>query len=202
MKYLILVALFIVSCSSHPPAKDGAVIGLRLNDTEYEKLIESNTHSDKQYSGFHNTFQVHATMVNTDVQSALLQKESDTLQWDERTAQQNREKFFQEMSSESRFAISLFTPSRKHNDLHKGTSIWKIYLEFEGKRYEGTATKKELQLVQLTKIFPYHTRWSTAYEVTFKVPMTALEKSSSHLVLTSTLGTSKFEYQPVDSYKE
>lgn len=190
---LSLLTLMFTGCSSAPTNK-GTEVGLRLEDSAYEKLIQTHTQSDKAYNGLNNTFQIHATQVNSEVQSALLQKYSDTLQWNTSTGLKEREKALQEMSSQSQFAVSFFTPTRRHNDLHKSISIWKLYLEHNGRRFEGTAQKKNLQIVQLKKLYPYHNRWSTAYTVTFKVPMTVLERQNSKLILTSMLGQTELKY--------
>jgi hypothetical protein len=85
-------------------------------------------------------------------------------------------------------------PSVRLNDLHKGASIWKIYLEANGQRYEGKASRRNGKLEDIQASFPYHNRWSVPYEVVFKVPLTAVEQGTVRFILTSSQGTSKFEY--------
>jgi hypothetical protein len=194
---LILLALtFQMACSSTPDTR-GADIGERLNDSDYQKLIHKYTDHIKDYKGFHNTFQVYATLVNSEIQSALIQRESDALQWDQDKATNEREKAFQEMSNETKVIVSLYTPTSKYNDLHKGISIWKLYLEANGKRYEGSAMKKDLRLIQLKKLYPYHNRWSQAYEVSFNVPTSVAESSDTKFIMASSLGKAELKFSPM-----
>jgi hypothetical protein len=165
-----------------------------LDEKAYSDLIMRNTRHDIQYDGFYNKFEIYATFLNTQTQSAILQKNSDVYQWDTAEAQKQREKVFQENSTETRFAVSFFVPSVRLNDLHKGSSIWKIYLETNGQRYEGKTTRRNGKLEDIQATFPYHNRWSVPYEVVFKVPLTAVEQGPVHFILTSSQGTTKFEY--------
>jgi hypothetical protein len=194
MKLLLITLslIFMTGCASR--TKNGAEIGSRLDERTYNDLIMRNTRHDIQYDGFYNKFEIYATFLNTQTQAAILQKNSDVYQWDTAEAQRQREKVFQENSTETRFAVSFFVPSVRLNDLHKGASIWKIYLEANGQRYEGKASRRNGKLEDIQASFPYHNRWSVPYEVVFKVPLTAVEQGTVRFILTSSQGTSKFEY--------
>jgi hypothetical protein len=192
--------LFSLGCAhTSESQKSNVAIGSKMDEKSYVALIAKNTRHDIQYEGFYNKFEVSAMFFNSEVQTAILQKKSDVLQWDQKQAQTEREKLFQENSNQTRFEISFFTPSGRLNDLHKGNSIWKIYLEAGGQRYEGHAMKNNGKLEDLREIYPHHNRWSTAYDVTFNVPLSLVEKSKSEngkveLVITSTQGTSRLSY--------
>lgn len=194
MKHLLVALSLILATGCASGLKNGTEIGSRLDEGTYKNLIMRNTRHDIQYDGFYNKFEIYATFLNTQTQSAILQKNSDVFQWDTAEAQKQREKVFQENSTETRFAISFFVPSVRLNDLHKGASIWKIYLEANGQRYEGKASRHNGKLEDIQATFPYHNRWSVPYEVVFKVPLTAVEQGPVRFILTSSQGTSKFDF--------
>lgn len=190
--FALLFSLFQISCAS--TTKSGADVGGRMSDGEYESLIKKNTRHDLQYDGFYNKFEVHATFINTEVQTALLQKMSDTFSWKEFEAQKERDKMFQENAKQTKFALSFFVPSVRLNDLHKGTSIWKIYLEVDGERYDGRTTRRNGKLEDIQAQLPYHNRWSVPYDVAFNIPLSGVEGKSITLVITSSQGTSRLSY--------
>lgn len=156
--------------------------------------MKKNTRHDLQYEGVYNKFEVYATFINSDVQTAILQRRSDSLQWDTKHAQLEREKLFQESATQTKFALSFYVPSTRLNDLHKGSSIWKIYLLSGGERYVGKATKRNGKLEEISAIYPYHNRWSVAYDVTFNVPVPVIETKPATLIITSTQGTAKLQF--------
>ncbi|MCB0357758.1 MAG: hypothetical protein KDD40_12150, partial [Bdellovibrionales bacterium] len=115
-------------------------------------------------------------------------------QWDPAKARNEREKALQKLSSTSEFFISMFTPKTSHNDLDKGVSMWKVVLEVNGQRYEGTVKKFSKNLVQTQNLFPQHTRFNKGYIASFNVPMSSIESGKSVFILTSSLGTSTFRF--------
>jgi len=179
-------------CSS-APKQDGAA-GPRVSEATYESLINKNTRHHVEYDGFYNKFELSTTFLNSDVQTTILQKRSDTLGWDNATAQKERERLFQENSTQVKFFMSFFSPTPRLNDLHKGSSIWKIYLEVEGKRYEGKVTKYKGKLEDIQAIYPYHTRWAMPFEVVFLVPLSGVENHSPVFMITSTQGSAKLQF--------
>jgi hypothetical protein len=174
--------------------KKGADIGVAMDRASYERLIEKFTREDVQYDGLYNKFEVFATFLNSEVQAAILQKKSDVYMWDLKQAQAERERQLQENTTQTKFAMSFFIPSPRLNDLNKGATIWKIYLEAGGQRYEGKAMRRNKKLEDARVMFPYHNRWSVAYDVTFDVPLSGVENSNPKLILTSTVGTATLQY--------
>lgn len=181
MKIIILsIIVFLTACSSTPTSKK-----------KYQKTIRNKFSHDEQYNGFQNTHHISALLISYDVATAILDQKSDTLLWTEQKKRNEREKSFQEMSSETTVVLSLFTPNRKHNDLHKASSSWKIYLEVEGTRYNGVVKKSPLKFAESSQLFPFHNRWSKLYKVRFKVPTNFVQDKSPKLILTSSIGSSK-----------
>jgi hypothetical protein len=183
-----------LSCAQIQEKTDLEKVFKKIPENEYQNLISKHTHGDKKYEGFYNTYDVSVTQINTFVQEALLQREGYFMQWENTKAQSEREKTIQKMSSTSEFFISLFTPKADHNDLHKGVSMWKVFLEVNGNRYAGKIQKFDKNLVQTQNLFPFHTRFHKGYIVSFNIPMSSVEKNKSVFILTSSLGNSTFIY--------
>lgn len=191
---LLLLPIFLMNCSSSPKSNDLDTVFKKMSDTEYKNIINSYSKNDKKYSGMHNTYQVFTTIINSTIDEALLQREGYFMQWTSETAQREREKRFQQRSAVSKFFISMFTPKADYNDLHRANSMWKIYLESNGQKYQGSVRQQKLKLSQLTNLYPYHSRFNKAYIVEFNVPMSAVEKSEATLIITSSLGNSVFKF--------
>lgn len=190
---LLVLAISSSGCASKETR--GADIGQRFDEKEYDRLIKKNTQHTQQYEGFYNKFELYATFIKSEVQTALLQKKSDTFQWDAKRAQIEREKMFQENSTQTKFALSFYTPSTRLNDLHKSNSVWKIYLESGGQRYDGHVTRRNGKFEEFQGFFPYHTRWSIAYDVSFNVPLSAVEKAPATFILSGIPGTAKLQFE-------
>lgn len=187
-------SLLMGACSSTPPKGDDlSQILPPISSSEYNSLIDQYSHHDSQYEGFHNTFQLHMTLLNSKVLMASLHRMGQYHQWNLSKARNEREKNFQELSSVSKVFISFFAPEREYNDLDKANTIWRIYLVSNGKRYEGKMKKVKSKLVDLQHLFKYHTRFYSPYEATFQVPMTAVEAGPVTIILSSSLGKSEFK---------
>lgn len=194
---LVFVMLEGAGCASSRVA-DGDV-GPRLSDGAYRKLFDKHSRDDRQYSGFQNTLEVHATFLNSDIQTAVLQRDADTLLWDSRTAQSEREKIFQQNSNATKFFLSFFVPTPRLNDLAKPNSVWKIYLEANGERYQGKAEKIKRPLEAILASYPTHTRWGQPYEVTFPVPLSVVENYPVKFIITGGIASSILQFDAVES---
>ena len=194
MKLILIsvICLGFAACSTTKPT--GAEIGPRISKDEYIKKMKAKTKSDKKYDGFYQLYEAHVTMVDSDVQSLVLQRKSDVFQWDDETAQKEREKMFQENSTETKFFLVMYTPKRKLMDLHRGNSMWKVYLEVNGQRYPAKIKKATGQLENISAVYPSLNRFSFPYEVQFSVPTSVAEESTAKFILTSALGTSEFVF--------
>ena len=190
MKQIILAAALLagaVGCASNPGTS-------AYEDEQYYSLEKSLTRSTDQYSGIYQTFQADFTFENTALSTAMVAKRARFLQWDAQKAQKERDRSFQELSTESKFFLRFYTPDSDWDDLSLGTSIWKIYLDVNGSRYEGKATKMSEKLVELHDLFPKMDRFSTPYLVTFPLPSSGLENTHFTITLTSAAGKAVFSF--------
>ena len=186
------IFLNLASCTSTRPK--GADVGPRLENTEYIKKMAKKTQVDKKYSGFSQLYEAHVTLIDSDVQSLVLQRKSDVYQWNIDKAQKERERMFQENSSDSKFFVVVFTPRAKLTDLHRGTSMWKVYLDLDGQRYEAKIKKVQGHLETIKSIYPSLNRFSVPYEVRFDVPLSAVEEGQAKFIMTSALGTTEMNF--------
>jgi len=193
VRLTLLIFLNLAACASKPTTIPGGVEG--LSRSEYESILKKNTRKSVQYSGFYQTFQVDATLLTTELQTAMLKQRAQFMQWDQATYNSEREKALQEASAYSKVFLRFFSPDRDYDDLSKGAkSIWKVYLDVNGSRFEGKVRRLSDKMVELQTLYPHFDRFSTPYEITFNVPMTTIEGTKSKLTLTSSLGTVEFVF--------
>lgn len=163
------------------------------------QIIEDNSAGDSQFAGLYNTFEIKATALNSEVREALIRRQAQYYQWDNAQQSTEREKALQELSSESEFFLSFATPERRNNNLSDKKSIWRIFLDAGGRRYVGQAKKDKRLIAEQQAQFPFHTRWNTAYLLTFPVSMTSVETQTMKLTLTGPLGSRVLEFRPLGS---
>jgi hypothetical protein len=155
----------------------------------YKLLIERYSAGDSEYTGFYNTFEYKALFLNSAVRGAIFRKQMAYYQWDAAKAAAEREKMHKELDEETRFFMSFFTPDRQNDNLMNSKSIWKVYLDAGGHRYEGRIKRLRTLLAELQSIYPFHTRWTTPYEISFPVSTHAIETLNATYTVTGPLGT-------------
>ncbi len=162
----------------------------------HREVIQQNSAGDAQFTGLYNSFELKATILNTAVRAALIKRQSEYYQWDQAQISTEREKALQELNSQTEVFMSFATPDRKNDNLADKKSIWRIFLDAGGRRYVGQVKKDRRLVAELQAQFPYHTRWNTAYILTFPVSTTSIETQIIKLTLTGPLGTRALEYRP------
>ncbi|MCB0340694.1 MAG: hypothetical protein H6626_09015 [Pseudobdellovibrionaceae bacterium] len=171
-----------------------SIQGCASSDT-YEQTIRTHSQEVKRYQGFYNQYEVGATLMDTRVTSSILERMAEFKKWSPSKLQEEIDRAKGDSHSNTKLFLSLYTPERQHNDLDKSKSMWEIYMEVDGRRYEGRVKKKsDLNLFELKSLYPYHTRWSKGYEVVFGVPFSAIEGHPIKVVLASSLGASEFKF--------
>lgn len=197
MKYLMMgLFLLAVGCASTPEPAVNTDVVPAVNDSEYAALINKLSQRQQSYDGFYNMYQAYVLLVTSEMQNAMLQRRGHFLQWNQQQWRQEKEKAAQEMSSQTRVILSFYSPEFQYDDFSKTNSIWKVYMEVGGQRYEGKAVKSVEKLVTLQNVFPFHEKFNTLYELRFNVPTTVAETGEPVIILTSSLGTSTFKIKP------
>jgi hypothetical protein len=188
---VMTVCILSFGCSSnqideHAEPSDGTVPDVKLS---HELKIERYSAGDTEYQGFYNNFEYKATILNGPVRDALLKRQAEYFQWDKDKTLSERDKSNQEAATETVLFLSFFTPDRHNDNLADSKTIWRIYLDAGGHRYQGKAKKEKRLLAELEALYPYHTRWNTPYMLSFPVPTNAIETQSSTLTITGPLGS-------------
>jgi len=187
---LSLLVLSACATTSKSDAVAAADQSTKIEVTQnYNAYVERYSSGDTEYAGLYNNFEYRATLLNSDIRKGLTWKRGSFFQWSETQIATDREKSNQEMSSETKVFMAFFTPSPKNDNLTDDKSIWRIYLDAGGHRYEGKPKRVRLLLAELQALYPYTTRWTTPYEVTFPVPTAAIENLESTYTVTGPLGS-------------
>lgn len=195
MKWLApTLFLFLVASCTHkvqPPTPSLKLI----SETEYQTIIKNHSRQEQVYSGLYNSIDVTAVIITSEVSNAQSDQMARVYIWDENKYTQEKVKADEKLKKESEIFVSFFTPDRKHDDLHKNKTLWKIFLDVDGKRLEGKVTKVKLLTEEIQRIYPFHTRFSTPYTLTFPIAMKQIEKLKSiKLTITGPLGSSTLDF--------
>ena len=188
----IALILLVAGCAHQTLPVAGGVTP--LSDKEYSDIIRRATVKANQYAGLYQTFQADMTIETTEVQTAGLRQRGYFLQWDQKQYNTEREKILQEASAYAKYFLRFFSPEHEYDDLHKGKTIWRVYLEANGQRFEGKVKKLTEKHVEVQTIYPHMDRLSTPDEITFNVPMGTIEQAESKVTLTSSLGNAQYVF--------
>lgn len=192
MKFLCIVSLIILSsCASYEVTPSGRT---QKTVSDYMTTVEKYTDRVRKYSGFHNTIDMEGTLLNSEVMKAQVEQAAYLYQWDDARVSEESTKRQGKMAEQTEFFISFYTPDRKNDSLFKKDSIWKIFLDVGGRRFEGTATKIKMEAIAIEGLYPYHNRFYTPYSVVFPVATNAVEKSPLELTVTGAVGSATLKF--------
>lgn len=183
-KWMALV-LVITSCTTYPHS-DGR--------ESYIEKVNQYSAGDKQFSGIYDNFEFRSTLLTYDMVQAIHKRLNKYYAWSESDAEADLQQRLSEISQSTKIWLSFYTPDRKNDNLANKTSIWKIYLESGGQRYEGRAYKANKNFSEAKSMFHYHSKWATAYFVEFPVPTNQLG-SNPKLIITGPLGRREVRFR-------
>ena len=160
-------------------------------------VVDKYSANQKIYDGFMARMDISATLHNSKVTHALLDEKARIYQWNEESYQKEKQKKSEELGKQTDVFVSVFVPERKQDDLHKASTKWKLFLDVNGKRYEGKATKDKSMPAELQILYPQHSRWGTPYKITFNVPIQEVESQKAKFTMTGPPGSSTVEFLSV-----
>lgn len=166
-----------------------------VSSRSYMTVIDKNSDRIRRYSGFYNTLDVEATILNKEMLSNQLYYLTSLYQWDESKSQTEGDKIFKDSKNSTQFFVSFFTPERKNIDLSKKNTVWKFFLDVDGRRFEGTAARFKAPMAETEVIYPYHNRFYVPYIISFPIPTDMIENKPLELTITGAVdsGTLKFQ---------
>lgn len=189
----LLFFFFISACASSQKNNSGVET---ISESQYKSQVESWSDKTKRYKGLHNTIEVGATLLSLPLLNNQLKYRAGLYQWDQTAYKEEEQKNLVQNSQRSQVFLSFYTPDRKMDDLSKNKSLWKIFLDVSGKRFEGKVEKINLPTTEINTFYPYHSRFSTAYLITFPVSLTEVSQGKVELTLTSTLDSATLRLGP------
>jgi hypothetical protein len=187
---LFPLVLLLASCSTPANKTEVSV----KDDSEISSTIKQYTDNKKVYDGFQNTLEISATLQNSAVLGSLLDKNAKFYQWNQETYDREKAKIENEKVRQTEVFLSFFIPERKLDDLAKPTTKWKLFLDFNGRRLEGKVTKLKSPLQEIQALYPHHSRWQSAYKVSFPVPTNLLDANASTLTVTGPVGSAQVNF--------
>lgn len=188
---LIAISFLTISCASRLTVPTGIP---EISVSDFESLIETKSKKLEMYEGLYNILTVEGTWLDSQITEASLSHSARLYQWNEQKYKEEKIKAISKHTESTEFFVSFFTPERKHNDLAQSKTLWKIFLDVNGQRYEGKATKVKLLLTEIRALYPYHNRWSTPYMVSFPVATSLVENKKAVLTLTGAVGSPQLHF--------
>lgn len=161
---------------------------------KYDNLIEEKSRKIQIYDGLYNKLTVESTWLDSAVTEASLSHNARLQQWNELKYKEEKAKVISKHAESTEFFVSFYSPERKHNDLSNNKTLWKIFLDVNGQRYEGKATKVKLLFSEIQVLYPYHNRWSTPYVVSFPVATTLVENKPATLTFTGAVSSTQLQF--------
>lgn len=196
---IIVFSLFFLNCSSDSKLGDGEkTFGHEFDPEKYSEVVKKWTVKNVYYTGFYNAYEFHATLLNTEMSEARVRFQGQYLKWPTEKLNSELEKTLQELNYDTYVFLSFFTPSSKDDNLAKKNSIWSVFMEVGGRRYEGTIVKDTTHVTELKQLYPYHNRWSTPYKIKFRVPVSVVQSSPSKITLSGPLGTAEMAFNKIE----
>lgn len=165
-----------------------------MPEDEYFSLVKDNTQSKELYNGFMNILNFSATLMKSNLSRAQVDQNARIYQWNPDQYANEKSKVESQMTKSTHIFLSFFVPERKHDDLHKSGTKWKIFLDVAGRRYDGTATKMKILLSEAQSLYPHHTRWQTPYIVSFPVPTSLVDAGNAKLTITGPVTSSTVDF--------
>ena len=181
-----------LSCATSLPMPVGVK---ELSPSDYENLIQQKTKKVEIYLGLENKLTVAATRLDSEVTEGTLSHSARLAQWEEPKYKEERFKIVTKHTDRTEFFVSFYTPERKLADLANTKNLWKIYMDVNGQRYEGKATKVKQLLSEIQALYPHHNRWSTPFMISFPVSTALTENKSAVITLTGAVGSAQLKFE-------
>lgn len=197
--YSLVGCLFLSACIT--PYKNPYMADL-IPESEFETRSEKYSENRKIYDGLIQTMEISTTLLNSEVSQAQLDQKARIYQWNLEQYQTEKNKMSESLNKESKVFLGFFIPDRKSDDLHKQKTLWKMFLDIQGKRYEGKAEKIKTIMADVKSLYPQHNRFYTPYVVTFPVSMKTIESSTIRFTITGPVGSTSVDYKSGDPLNE
>lgn len=181
-----LFSLLLASCASSTITKNGLSV---MSESNYQTLVDKWSDHIEDYNGLNNTVTIMATLLNPEMAMAQLDQNARVFQWDESTLNSEKQKVEKNLNQQTEIFVSFYSPERKWDDLSKSKTLWKIFLDVNGQRYEGKATKIKLLPREIQNLYHYHTSFASPYMISFPVSARQVDNKPARLIFTGAIGS-------------
>ena len=189
---LLLLTITVSSCVTPLPLPAGVK---EISTSDYQALVYNKTKKVEVYDGLYNKLTVSATWIDSEMSEAILAHTTRLSQWQEPKYREEKNKTVMKQSESTEFFVSFYTPEKKHANLSSSKDLWKIYLDVNGQRYEGKATKiKQQLLTEIQAKYPMHNQWSVPYIISFPVATVITEKKPAVITFTGAVGSAQVNF--------
>jgi len=183
---VLLSLSFLLSCATTTVNNKGLSV---LTEEGYNEKVDKWTDRIEDYSGLNNTVTIAATLLNSEMVEAQLDQNARLFQWDQTRLDQERKDAEDRKNKQTDVFVSFYSPERKWDDLSKSKTLWRVFLDSNGQRYEGKAVKIKLLTREIQGLYPYHTPFATPYLITFPVPTRNVDGHPIRLIFTGSIGS-------------
>lgn len=187
----LITNLSLLACATTEKLSSGIEV---ITQSEYENIVAKNTDKNQVYESLYNVLDVNGTILNSQMITAQLSQSARLYLWDKTRLDQETAKRKEKSDKELEVFVSFYTPERKNDDLAKNKTLWKIFLDLDGKRYEGKATKIKLLPAEIQGMYPYYTKFSTPYSIVFPVGTGLADGKATKLILTGAVGSTSLNF--------
>jgi hypothetical protein len=188
----VVLSLLTFSCATRLKTQPGIP---DVSVSEYEKLVNEKTEKLEIYDGFYNKLTVRATWLDSQLSDYSLSHRARLAQWNEAIYKEERAKKVNKNAEITEFFVSIYTPERRNSDLASSKNLWKIFLDVNGQRYEGKATKVKMLITEIQVMYPQHNQWSTPYIISFPVATSIVENKPATLIFTGAVGSAQLNFK-------
>ncbi len=192
----LVCQFFSLSCATKFPAHPTLNL---VDENEYYKAVKTFSDRKQIYDGFYNTLDLSMTFLNTPVSRMQLDENARIYQWSEDIYNNEKSKNEDRLAKQTDFFLSLYTPESKNNDLNKTKTLWKVFLDAGGRRYEAKVIKIKTLPTETLALYPNFNRFSTPYKVTFPVAISLVENQESKVTITGPVGSAQLVFKNADS---
>lgn len=193
MRLLLTFILCLSLCSCVTVIQPGMENNI-ISQSDYDKVLDSQTKNIETYNGLYNTVNMSGSLLRNVLIEAQLRQMARLYQWNTSKFEEEKKKRLEASQKSTEVFVSFYTPEKKHDDLNKNQTLWKIFMDVGGRRLEGKATKIKLLTNEVQGLYTYHSRFSTPYMITFPIPTNEVEGRETKLTITGTVGSASLTF--------
>jgi hypothetical protein len=191
---ILLPAVFLSSCATYPPNPN---IPDLSSESEYYSSVASASQKRQVYDGLYEILEINAVLVNSKVAAERVDQNARMYQWTREQYEKEKTDMQTDLSKQTEIILGFFVPNRKEDNLAKKTSVWKIFLDVNGRRYEGQATKIKALPAEVRALYPEHVRFYTPYKIEFPVPVSMVENAEAKFTVTGPVASATVSFPPL-----